>query len=110
MSQLRQICSLEQLVSEIVTVNHAWKQASELFEKDSPLATSLRELKARLQVRLLRNHFPDVFLTPDLEAKDEDLYSLRLKRSIGNIKDAAHLPVRKAEEFLSQEEIKKFTS
>jgi hypothetical protein len=105
-----QICALDILVREIVAVNHAWKQAQDLFEDGSPLTISLRELKGRLQVRLLRYYFPDVFLELDPEASGEPLYSLRLNRSVGNLKDAAHLPVRKAKEFLSQEEIKKFTS
>jgi hypothetical protein len=53
------ILSIEQLVKEIIAVNHAWKEAKELFkDPNSPLANSLRDLKTRLQVRLLRNHRP----------------------------------------------------
>ena len=44
--------SVEQLVREIVAVNHAWKAARELFGDDSPLSTSTRDLKTCLQVRL----------------------------------------------------------
>jgi hypothetical protein len=35
--------SVEQLVREIVAVNHAWKAARELFGDDSHLSTSTRD-------------------------------------------------------------------
>lgn len=58
--------SVEQLVREIVAVNHAWKAARELFGDDSALSTSTRDLKTCLQVRLLREHAPDqVYLVKD---------------------------------------------
>lgn len=100
--------SIEQLVREIVAVNHAWKEAEELFEDpNSPLAKSLRDLKTRLQVRLLRNYAPErVYLVKDTEAENkEPLYGLRLAEPIGSWRDAAHMPVRVAQENLSTEEI-----
>ncbi|MDJ0575478.1 MAG: hypothetical protein QNJ65_09975 [Xenococcaceae cyanobacterium MO_234.B1] len=59
--------SIEQLVTEIIAVNHAWKEAKDLFDRpNTPLANSLRDLKARLQVRLLRSYAPDqVYLIVD---------------------------------------------
>ncbi len=45
--------SIEQLVTEIMAVNHAWKEAKDLFDcPNTLLANSLRDLKARLQVRI----------------------------------------------------------
>jgi hypothetical protein len=52
--------SIEQLVQEIIAVNHAWKEAKEIFEDPaSPLAKFLGDLKTRLQIRLLRKYAPE---------------------------------------------------
>jgi hypothetical protein len=102
--------SIEQLVREIVAVNHAWKVASEIFGDTSPLSTSSRDLKTALQVRLLRNYAPDkVYLVVDTEAEGEELYSLTLSEPIDNHLYAEHLPVRVAREVFSADEIKKFS-
>ena len=101
--------SIKELVEEIVAVNHAWKVASDLFEETSPLVVSLRDMKASLQVRLLRYCYPQVFLKLDLESDGEQLYSLRLQQPIGNRDNAEHLPVRVAKERLSLKEIEQFT-
>ncbi|MEB3308680.1 MAG: hypothetical protein VKJ02_00435 [Snowella sp.] len=102
--------SLEQLVKEINTVNHAWKLAQDLFETGSPLANSLRDLKTSLQIRLLRCYAPKyVYLAEDTEAQSEEpLYGLCLLQPIANWKDAAHLPIRVAQERLSAQEINQF--
>lgn len=105
--------SIEQLVTEIVAVNDAWKQAKELFEPpNSPLANSLRDLKARLQVRLLRSYAPElVYLLTDADTDrdyDEPLYGLQLVKSVNGRQDAAHMPVRVAKENLSVKELQKF--
>ena len=100
--------SIIELVKEIVAVNHAWKIACDLFEETSPLAISYRDLKACLQIRLLRCHFPQVFLRLDLESDGEPLYSLRLQQSIGNRDNAEHLPERVAKDRLSLKEIEQF--
>ena len=104
--------SIEQLVSEIIAVNHAWKEAKSLFDSDNYLAKSLRDLKARLQVRLLRNYAPElVFLRTDVsddENYDEPLYGLHLTRSVNGRQDAAHMPIRVAEEYLSVKELQQF--
>lgn len=102
--------SLEQIVTEIKAVNRAWKVACELFGEDSPLSTSSRDLKACLQVRLLVSYAPgQVYLAIDQEAEGEQLYSLRLRKLIGNCQDADHLPVRVAQKLLTPEELKRFT-
>ncbi|BAU63825.1 hypothetical protein STA3757_11940 [Stanieria sp. NIES-3757] len=103
--------SIEQLVQEIVAVNHAWKEAKEIFnDSASPLVISLRDLKSRLQIRLLRDYAPEqVYLAEDKEAESEELlYGLLLVNSIENWKDAAHIPVRVAQEHFSNEEIQRY--
>jgi hypothetical protein len=102
--------SFETLVKEIATINHAWKTAIALFESGSPLANSLRDLKTRKQVRLLRTYAPDlVYLKKDTQTEaEEDLYGLELVRKVESYQDAAHLPVRVAQEVLSQAELHKF--
>ena len=100
-----------QLVREIDAVNHAWKVAAE-FGDIPQLAESLKEMKSRLQVRLLRLHAPDrVYLELDEETESsEPLYDLRLREPVAGRTDAAHLPVRVANEILSPEEIEQFKS
>ena len=105
--------SIEQLVLEIIAVNHAWKEAKDLFDRlDTPLANSLRDLKARLQVRLLRNYAPSrVYLTVDTNPNsdyDEPLYGLQLVTSVNGRQDAAHMPIRVAEQNLSAQELEQF--
>ena len=105
--------SIEQLVTEIIAVNHAWKEARDLFDRpDTPVANSLRDLKARLQVRLLRSYAPDqVYLIVDTNFNsdyDEPLYGLQLVTSVNGRKDAAHMPVRVAEKNLSAQELEQF--
>lgn len=102
--------SIEQLVTEIIAVNHAWKETKELFDSTSPLAISFRDLKTHLQVRLLRKYAPEwVYLVEDTNAdSDEPLYGLQLIKPTHNWKDAAHLPIRVAQEVLSLKELQKF--
>lgn len=104
---------VEQLVTEIIAVNHAWKEAQDLFDRaDNHLANSLRDLKARLQVRLLRSYAPEsVYLMTDTDPDrdyDEPLYGLRLVKSVNGRQDAAHMPIRIAEENLSAAELQQF--
>lgn len=98
--------SLEQLVEEVVAVNHAWKLACDLLAQNSPLATSLRDLKTCKQVRLLQTYgATQVYLALDPQPSSEPLYSLRLRQAIGTRQDAEHLPVRVAQEVLSPVEL-----
>ncbi|HEY9695177.1 MAG TPA: hypothetical protein V6D15_23490 [Oculatellaceae cyanobacterium] len=114
--------SIEQLVAEIVAVNHAWKEARDLFGKASPLAISLREIKTRLQMRLLRSYAPEqVYLELDTKVEQvngeldpeaeagEPLYGLLLRKPINGRRNAEHLPVRVANEVLSESELQLFT-
>jgi hypothetical protein len=104
--------SIEQLLKEIHSVNHAWKAAKELFEAPaSPIANSLRDLKTRLQVRLLRSQFAPgkVRLLEDMTSDaSEPVYGLLLLEPVEGYMDAAHLPIRLAKEHLSPEEIERF--
>lgn len=103
--------SFESLMNEINAVNHSWKLAIEMFDNHHPLSQSLRDLKVRLQVKLLRNYAPNlVYLIEDNETESgEALYSLQLVSNVKGYSDAAHLPVRVAKEILSSEEITNFT-
>lgn len=102
---------MKELVSEIHAINHSWKLSKETFGDDYSLTISLRNLKTRLQVRLLRNYSPhDVYLTIDHEIESsEPTYSLNLINRTNNYQNAAHLPVRVAKEMLMASELKKFT-
>lgn len=88
--------SIEQLVSEIVAINQAWKAATELCQPSSSLANSLRDLKLRLQIRLLQHYAPDrVYLQLDTDTESSELlYSVRLREAIGTRWNAEHIPKR----------------
>ena len=114
--------SLEQLLAEIVAINHAWKEARFMFGNSAGLTVSLRNLKTRSQVRLLHNYAPEKVylkideqaLEPSLEVDNdaetgEPLYGLILRKPVNGVTDAAHIPVRVAQEFLSDSEIQRFT-
>lgn len=104
--------SIEQLVTEIIAVNHAWKAAKNLFAPNTALANSLRDLKARLQIRLLHSYAPKlVYLMADNDPNeyyDEPLYGLRLTETVNGRQDAAHMPIRVAQQSLSVLELKLF--
>ena len=105
--------SIEQLVTEIVAVNHAWKEAKDLFGfSNTPLADSLRDLKAHLQIKLLRSYAPElVYLLTDTNSEidyEEPLYGLRLAKTVNGRQDAAHMPIRVAQQNLSARELKLF--
>lgn len=106
---MQNLTSPEQLVREIVAVNHAWKMAAACYGADTPLAISSRELKSRLQVRLLREYSGVVYLELDSEVEPgvEPLYGLKLRQPLSGYRDAAHIPCRVARELLSEEEIEK---
>lgn len=100
-----------ELVRKIISFNHCWKMAQTRFGASSPITKMLRDQKSVLQCALLRKRLS--YLKIDNEAVDEPLYSVRLIEPItinGCIRtDAEHLPVRLAEELLTQEEITKLT-
>jgi len=94
--------SIETLVNEIVAYNHAWKSAKELLGEDNFLTQNARELKACLQVRLLRTYPDQVYLKIDdqeSEKAGEIIYSVCLKHPINHRNNAEHIPVRVLEKF-----------
>ena len=99
------------LVSQIHTVNHSWKLAQKMENNEHFLAIRLRDLKTRLQIKLLKKFATEyVYLQEDKETEsDEKLYSLKLVSPIKNYHDAAHLPIRVVHNILSLEEIFTFT-
>ena len=100
--------TFERLIQEIVAINQAWKVSDELSPN---LGKSLKDLKNRLQVRLLRSYPQEVRLELDTETESEEpLYSLRLLHPIDNRWHAEHLPVRVAKKLLSNEELQQWTS
>lgn len=105
------LASFEQLVCEIIKINKAWKVACEMGDSNSQMATSIKNIKTRWQVRLLRLYAPErVYLQLDAAAQsEEELYGLLLREPIDGYANATHLPVRVARSRLSAEEIVKFS-
>jgi len=102
----------DELVREIIAINQAWKltRESETYGPSSPMAREFRNLKSRLQVRLLRQYPQLVYLEIDdmQEEEGEPLFGVRLRRKIWGRSDAAHLPCRVAEELLEPSELENF--
>ena len=101
----------KQLITEIDAINHAWHAMRDLLTKASPIATSLRDIKGRLQLRLLREFSDRVYLVPDpTHPSEERLYSVKLRIPVTinvegkakKVDDAKHLPERKVEIWLEK--------
>ena len=101
---------LGSLVNEIIAINRAWKASRELLGSSISMTESFRHLKSRLQARLLREYAPQqVYLELDHTADSEEpLYGLKLTKSVSNRTDAAHMPVRIANEIFTAEELQSF--
>lgn len=105
---------LEEVISRIIAINHAWKLSREEFGSDFAVTKSLLHTKSSLQATLLREFPDDSYLLPatDNDVHDEELYSVRLRHSmvINDVlrHDAEHLPVRVAAEIFTTEEINNF--
>lgn len=103
----------ERTLNQIITFNHAWKQARENYSEKSSITNALRNRKSCLQASLLRNFPSRCYLKHDEDNLDgEMLYSIRLIEAVtlptGLVrKDAEHLPVRLAEELFTAEELQK---
>lgn len=99
------------LIKQIHSVNHSWKIAQEMENNEHFLAMRLRELKTRLQIKLLKNFAPNyVYLKEDKNIESEEsLYGLILVSPIDNYSDVGHLPIRVAKKMLSEAEIAHFT-
>lgn len=101
--------TVEALVERIHTINHLWK--SHQTESEDEKTTDIhgkffRHMKLTYQIELIRMAYPNVYLLLDETEAEEDIYSLRLSKKIGSYTDAAHLPRRFAEEYLTVEELK----
>jgi hypothetical protein len=101
----------KQLITEIDAINQAWHAMQELLTKESPITTSLRDIKGRLQLRLLREFSDRVYLAPDpTHPSEEPLYSVKLRIPVTinvegkakKVDDAKHLPERKVEIWLEK--------
>ncbi|MDY6940124.1 MAG: hypothetical protein SWY16_21020 [Cyanobacteriota bacterium] len=110
-SSLQLLASFEQLVRDIITIDKAWKVACEMGTSNSQIATSMKNIRTRWQVRLLRLYAPDlVYLQLEADARsDEDLYELLLREPVNSCEHATHISVRVARSMLSIEEITKFS-
>jgi hypothetical protein len=102
---------IEELLEQIVSVNHAWKLSREEFGNKFVATTSFLSTKSSLQATLLRD-FPGqsyLVLADDNDRHDEVLFSVRLTSPIrlskGVKHDAEHLPVRVAKELFTESEL-----
>lgn len=93
------------VVRQIVAFNDAWKAVGMVGGFESQAARELRDAKALLQVRLLREKH--AYLRPDSDGHD-DLWSVRLRRRVDGRTDACHLPRHVAEALLLPVEIVKY--
>ena len=101
---------LDELVKLIIATNHSWKRQRDLWGADSAMARMLQGRKSSLQTHLLTAFPTDTYLKLDTDTSEgEPLYSVRLQQPLvlNKVirKDAEHLPVRIAEELLTQEQI-----
>lgn len=96
------------LVTKIILFNHCWKLAQQRYGQSSAMARMLRGQKSALQASLLREKHAYLQLDPD--AQEEPLFSVRLLTPLvinGTTRiDAEHMPVRIAEEFFTEQELK----
>lgn len=101
-------------IQKVQSVNQAWKVAVDLVAYNLvhfALANSLKNLKNRQQIRLLREHAPhNIFLEVDNGTEsDEPLYGLIVKNPIAGQWNAGHLPIRVAKKHLTDAEIEYFS-
>lgn len=90
------------MIGQIVAFNDAWKAIAALSGRDSRAARELRDVKALLQIRLLRSGH--AHLAPDTDGR-VDLWSVRLNHPVRGRGDACHLPRVVAETLLSPSEL-----
>ena len=102
--------SPEELVRQIVAINHAWKLAIERWGNEGAICQALRDRKSSLQADLIRSCPGRVWLRVDDEAEGRALFSVRLGWEIvlpsgARRRDAEHMPVDIAQELLTTEEL-----
>jgi hypothetical protein len=96
------------LIAEIDAINQAWHTMQALLTDKSPITTSLRDIKGRLQLRLLREFSDRVYLVPDPSPSSEPLYSVKLRIPVPvdgttqTFDNAKHLPERKVKTWLAK--------
>ena len=90
------------MTSQIVAFNDAWKAIAAISGRDSMAARELRDVKALLQIRLLRAGY--AHLAPDTDGR-QDLWSVRLNHPLRSRVDACHLPRAVAEALLLPSEL-----
>lgn len=104
---------LDELLEQIVSVNHAWKLSREEFGNQFPATKSFMHTKSSLQATLLREFSSESYLVyaDDNDQHDEPLFSVRLTNPVvirSTIKkDAEHLPVRVAQTLFTEAELQK---
>jgi len=101
------------LIERIHLINRSWKLAQERCSNDVPFSQALRDLKSGVQVQLLRAFPEHVWLSEDRDTpSDEPLLSVRiaeaLSGALGGRPDADHIPLRVAEELLTDKEMEIF--
>lgn len=114
---------VEELVQKIVAFNNCWhslrdnvKRETERASEDQQamldlLSTSianLRDIKARLQLQLLRHSSGIAELRYDPKVKIEPCYTVVLTSKVFKRSDACHMPVRIAKRLLDADEFKRF--
>jgi hypothetical protein len=115
--------SPKELVDKIVAFNNCWhslrdnlKNESERVSEDQQAMlqllkisiANLRDIKARLQIQLLRHPSNPAHLRYDPRVKVEECYTVELKENISKRRDACHLPIRVAQRLLDSTELKRF--
>ncbi len=97
------------LVVRIIAFNDAWHALRDLWpdsDPDEPMLAGLREMKACLQARLIRDGGGGAYLVRDLDSSlPEPCFSVGLRRPIGGRHDACHIPERVARRVLTAREI-----
>ncbi|MBW8190304.1 hypothetical protein K0504_04575 [Neiella marina] len=99
------------LVTQVITINHAWKLSKDEFGVDFVATKSLRDIKSSLQATLLRDFPQHVYLAiaSDNHEHQEALFSVRLREPLvvnGALRnDIEHLPERIANTLFTQQEL-----
>ena len=109
MEGARYASSAEDLVQRIHALNDGWHALRDLWPPEAatdPVLQGLRNLKAMLQVQLLRGYPALAHLEVDSDpGLPEPCFSVRLHGELAPYRDARHLPVRVAEDYLTAREI-----
>ena len=115
--------TVNELVDKIVAFNNCWHSLRDNVKRETErssvdqqtmlklLGTSianLRDIKARLQVQLLRHSSGIAELRYDPRVKIEPCYTVALKTKVSKRDDACHMPARIARRLLDKDEFDRF--